>query len=74
MVIELRALSYEDKLKKLGLTTLEVRWKRCDLNQIYKIKNGIEEVDIDIEGGNQGVTKGGDMTNKLPGKSWEMYT
>ncbi len=34
MVIELRALSYEDRLKKLGLTTLEVRRKRCDLIQI----------------------------------------
>ena len=58
MVIELRALSYEDRLKKLGLTTLEVRRKRCDLIQIYKIKNGIEEVDIDIGGGNQGGYQG----------------
>ncbi len=58
MVIELRALSYEDRLKKLGLTTLEVRRKRCDLIQIYKIKNGIEEVDIDIRGGNQGGYQG----------------
>ncbi len=44
--------------KKLGLTTLEVRRKRCDLIQIYKIKNGIEEVDIDIAGGNQGGYQG----------------
>ncbi len=38
------SLSYEDTLKKLGLTTLEVRRKRCDLIQIYKIKNGIEGI------------------------------
>jgi len=54
MVIELRALSYEGRLKELGLTTLEVRRKRGDLIQLYKIKNWVEEVDIDIGGGNQG--------------------
>ncbi len=58
MVIELRALSYEDRLKELGLTTLEVRRKRADLIQLYKIKKGVEEVDIDIGGGNQGGYQG----------------
>jgi len=42
----------------LGLTTLEVRRKRGDLIQLYKIKNGVEEVDIDIGGGNQGGYQG----------------
>jgi hypothetical protein len=58
MVIELRALSYEDRLKELGLTTLEMRRKRGDLIQIYKIKKGIEDVDINIGGGNQGSYQG----------------
>ena len=58
MVIELRTLNYEDRLKELGLTTLEVRRKRGDLIQIYKIKNGIEKVDINIGGGNQGGYQG----------------
>ena len=54
----MRTLSYEDRLKELGLTTLEVRRKRGDLIQIYKIKNGIEKVDINIGGGNQGGYQG----------------
>jgi len=58
MVIEPRALSYEDRLKELGLTTLEVRRKRGGLIQLYKIKNGVEEVDINIGGGNQGGYQG----------------
>jgi hypothetical protein len=48
MVIEIRSLQYEDRLRALGLTTLEERRKRGDLIQIYKIINGIEEVDMDM--------------------------
>ena len=48
MVIELSNLGYEERLKKLGLTTLETRRKTADLIQIYKIKNKIEIVDINI--------------------------
>ena len=48
MVIELRGLEYEDRLRELGLTDLETRRKRGDLLQIYKIKKGFELVDLDI--------------------------
>ena len=48
MVVELRSMNYEDRLKALGLTTLEERRKRGDLIQIYKIVRGIEEVDMDM--------------------------
>ena len=37
MVIEIRSLEYEERLRVLGLTTLEERRKRGDLIQIYKI-------------------------------------
>lgn len=40
MVIEIKAYSYEDRLKGLGLITLVERRKRSDLIQIQKIVNG----------------------------------
>ena len=58
MVIELRAMEYEERLGVLGLTTLENRRKRGDLIQIYKIHKGIEKVDIGIVSGNQGGQNG----------------
>jgi hypothetical protein len=54
MVIELRGMSYDARLKALGLTTLEVRLKRGDLIQIYKIKNNVEEVYISMGANNLG--------------------
>ena len=45
MVIELRAMEYEERLEILGLTTLETRRKRGDLIQIFKIFKGIEKLD-----------------------------
>ena len=39
-------MEYEDRLKELGLTTLESRRERWDLIQTYKIINMVEEVDI----------------------------
>ena len=52
MVFELRTLSEQDRLNALGLTTLEVRRKRGDLIQLFKIMNKMEEVDIDMGMGN----------------------
>ena len=52
MVVETRTMEYEDRLKALGLTTLELRRKRGDLIQTYKIINGFEEVGIDMGIGN----------------------
>ena len=40
LVPELRDLSYEERLKKLGLTTLEERRTRGDLIEMYKIITG----------------------------------
>jgi len=49
MVIELRGLDYGDRLRELGLTSLETRRKRGDLLQIYKIMMEFEKVELDIE-------------------------
>ena len=40
-----KKLSYEQRLIRLGLTTLEVRRKRGDLIECYKILTGKENVD-----------------------------
>ena len=39
-------LCYKDRLKKLGLTTLEVRRRRGDLIQTYKILTGKDKLDV----------------------------
>ena len=48
MVMELRGLKYEDRLRRMGLTNLELRRKRGDLIQLYKIARGFEEVDLGV--------------------------
>ena len=48
MVLETRSLEYPDRLRELNLTTLELRRKRGDLIQIYKIFNKIDDVNINI--------------------------
>ena len=40
---------YGERLKKLGCTNLEMKRKRGDLIQLYKIANGLEEVDLGIK-------------------------
>ena len=47
MVPELRELSYEDRLKKLNLTTLEERRVRGDMIETYKIISGKENINSD---------------------------
>ena len=46
MITELRDLSYESRLLKCGLTTLETRRQRGDQIEVFKIMNGYEDVDI----------------------------
>ena len=43
----LKHLSYEDRLKTLGLPSLEYRIERSDMIQVYKIMHGIDKVDKD---------------------------
>lgn len=47
LVFALRNCSYEDRLVKLGLTTLEERRRRGDLIETYKIITGKEKVRIE---------------------------
>ena len=49
MVIELRWLEYEERLRVLGMSSLETRRKLGDLLQIYKIKKGFEKVELDMD-------------------------
>lgn len=44
LVPEIRNLSYENRLQRLNLTTLEERRKRGDLIETYKIITGLEDV------------------------------
>ena len=39
---------YNDRLKEFGLTTLEMRRKRGDLIEAFKIIKGFEDVDSEL--------------------------
>ncbi|KAK8748335.1 hypothetical protein OTU49_016085 [Cherax quadricarinatus] len=47
LVPELRGMSYEERLREIGLTTLEDRRVRGDMITTYKILRGIDKVDKD---------------------------
>ena len=46
IVRSIRNLSYEERLKHLGLPTLKYRRERNDMIQVYKIMNGIDKLDV----------------------------
>ena len=43
-----KSLSYYDRLKKFGLTTLETRRLRGDLIEVYKLFKGYDGVDFNV--------------------------
>ena len=42
---QLQNLSYEERLKECGLTTLETRQLRGDQIEVFKVLNGYENID-----------------------------
>ena len=48
LIPELRDLTYEERLKECGLTTLETRRLRGDHIEVFKILNGYENIDSNI--------------------------
>jgi len=62
MVSGMKSLCYPDRLKNLGLTSLENRRIRSDLIETYKIINGYYNIDAKLffqfdEGGRRGHSK-----------------
>ena len=47
LVSNIKHLSYKERLKKLGLPSLEYRRERADLIEVYKIMNDIDQVEKD---------------------------
>ena len=47
LVTSIKHLSYQERLKKLGLPSLEYRCERADLIVVYKIMNNIDQVETD---------------------------
>ena len=71
IVPELWGLSYEDRLRALGLTTLEDRRLRGDLIEVYKMTHGLNNIDytqfFTLHPEGQGaVTRGHQLKLSLP--------
>ena len=47
LVATCKNLTYQERLRKLGLPTLEYRSERADMIQTYKILHGIDKIDMD---------------------------
>ena len=45
MVVDIKGMGYEERLKLLGLTTLETRRIRGDLIEVYRIMKGFDDID-----------------------------
>ena len=48
MIKNIKDLSYSERLRKLGLPTLEYRRRRADMIETFKIIHGIDKVDKNI--------------------------
>ena len=48
MISGLSEMGYEERLKILGLTTLETRRLRGDLTEVFKILKGYENIDQEM--------------------------
>ena len=48
MIPGLRQLSYGERLKECGLTTLEAMRGRVDQTEVFKVLNGYENIDTNI--------------------------
>ena len=48
MIPKLRELSYEERLKECGLTTLETGCLRGDQIEVYKLLNGYDNINRNI--------------------------
>ena len=48
LVSSVSALSYHERLRKLGIPSLQYRRMRADMLQVYKILHGIERINPDV--------------------------
>ena len=62
LVSEIKTLTYEERLKALGLPTLIYRRERADMVQLYKIMNQIDKVHLQaLETNTESRTRGHDL-------------
>ena len=58
-------MDYGGRLKKYLEMYLEMRIKRGDLIQLYKIANGLEEVDLGIKIGRNNINRSLTLTHQI---------